>query len=196
VPRPDWSTVAAREHAKLIKRQVDQGLDPLAMRDERRTAPTVKDLIERYLTEHVPRLAPDSASDYRSMMMTYVMPAWGQRKVIDIRRSDVDQLLVEIAYQVSKWSIFAPDHHGYPRASRLTSGKTSLGRHGIQFSGCAGQTVRPSLHTISHPRALGERGRYEHRASHDGAKRVDCHCTPSIGSHPRDKPSHDGSLGI
>ena len=94
---PDWTTAAAREQAKLIKREVDQGLDPLAVRDERRTAPTVKDLIERYLTEHVPRLAPDSASDYRSMMMTYVMPIWGQRKVIDIRRSDVDQLLVEIA---------------------------------------------------------------------------------------------------
>jgi integrase len=94
---PDWSTNAARDHAKLIKREVDQGLDPLAVRDERRIAPTVKDLIERYLAEHVPRLAPDSASDYRSMMMTYVIPAWGQRKVIDIRRSDVDQLLVEIA---------------------------------------------------------------------------------------------------
>ena len=94
---PDWSTAAAREQAKLIKREVDQGLDPLAVRDERRTAPTVKDLIERYLTEHVPRLAPDSASDYRSMMMTYVMPVWGHRKVIDIRRCDVDQLLVEIA---------------------------------------------------------------------------------------------------
>lgn len=94
---PDWTTAAAREHAKLIKREVDQGLDPLTVRDERRTAPTVKDLIERYLTEHVPRLAPDSASDYRSMMVTYVMPVWGHRKVIDIRRSDVDQLLVEIA---------------------------------------------------------------------------------------------------
>jgi hypothetical protein len=88
---PDWSTNAARERAKQIKREVDQGLDPLALRDGRRAAPTVKDLIERYLAEHVPRLAPDSASDYRSMMMTYVTPVWGQRKVIDIRRSDVDE---------------------------------------------------------------------------------------------------------
>lgn len=94
---PDWSTNAAREHAKGIKREVDQGLDPHAVRDGRRSAPTVKHLIERYLTEHIPRLAPDSASDYRSMMMTFVMPAWSQRKVIDIRRSDVDQLLIEIA---------------------------------------------------------------------------------------------------
>jgi hypothetical protein len=94
---PDWRTHAARVHGKLIKREVDQALDPLALRNERRTAPTVKDLIERYLTEHVTRLAPDNASDYRSMMMTYVVPAWGERKVIDIRRSDVDELLVQIA---------------------------------------------------------------------------------------------------
>src|SRR6266404_3573693 len=32
---------------------------------------------------------------------------------------------------------------------RLTSGKTSLGHHGTQSLGCAGQTVRPSLHSIS-----------------------------------------------
>jgi integrase len=94
---PEWSTIAAREQAKRIKRQVDQEIDPLAVRDERRTAPTVKDLIERYLAEHVCRLAPDSARDRHNMMMTYVMPVWGNRKVIDIRPSDVDQLLAEIA---------------------------------------------------------------------------------------------------
>src|SRR5579872_5695906 len=45
---PDWTTVAAREQAKQIKRQVDQGIDPLAARDERRAAPTVKYLVDRY----------------------------------------------------------------------------------------------------------------------------------------------------
>jgi hypothetical protein len=43
----------------------------------------------------------------------------------------------------------APGQHGYPRASRLTSGKTSQGHFGTQSVGCAGQTVRPSLHFIS-----------------------------------------------
>jgi hypothetical protein len=52
-------------------------------------------------------------------------------------------------YQVSEWGNLLPDHHGYPRASRLTSRKTSLGHHGTQSLGCAGQTVRPSLHSIS-----------------------------------------------
>jgi len=52
-------------------------------------------------------------------------------------------------YQASEVEQFAPGHHGYPRASRLTSGKTSKGHHGTQSLGCAGQTVRPSLHSIS-----------------------------------------------
>ena len=36
----------------------------------------------------------------------------------------------------------------YGPAAR-TSGKTSKGHHGTQSLGCAGQTVRPSLHSIS-----------------------------------------------
>jgi hypothetical protein len=32
---------------------------------------------------------------------------------------------------------------------RLTKRKTSKGHHGTQSLGCAGQTVRPSLHSIS-----------------------------------------------
>ena len=52
-------------------------------------------------------------------------------------------------YQASEVEQFAPGHHGYPRASRLTSGKTSKGHFGTQSRGCAGQTVRPSLHSIS-----------------------------------------------
>ena len=56
---PDWSTNAAREHAKGIKREVDPGLDPFALRDGRRTAPTIDDLIERN-----PRLYLISDADY------------------------------------------------------------------------------------------------------------------------------------
>jgi Arm DNA-binding domain len=94
---PDWSTTAAREHAKQIKREVDQGIDPLAIRDERRSAPTMKHLIERYLQEHVSKQAPDSAADHRSMMNKLVLPVWSDRKVIDIRRADVDKLLADVA---------------------------------------------------------------------------------------------------
>jgi integrase len=94
---PDWSVAAAREQAKRYKREIDQGRDPLAQRDERRLAPTIKDLIERYLDEHGPRLSKDYARDQRNMLNTYVLSKWRDRKVIDIRPADVDALLAEIA---------------------------------------------------------------------------------------------------
>ena len=94
---PDWSVAAAREAAKRFKREIDQGRDPLTQRDERRTAPTVRDLIERYLAEHGPRLSTDHARDQHNMLDYYVLPKWGDRKVVDIRPADVDQLLAEVA---------------------------------------------------------------------------------------------------
>ena len=41
--------------------------------------------------------APDSARDIRSMVNTHILPAWGKRKTADIRPSDVDKLLAEVA---------------------------------------------------------------------------------------------------
>jgi hypothetical protein len=68
---------------------------------------------------------------------------------------DVEDLLAErgldLSYEtVRRWvTKFGPRYaRELIRASRLTSGKTSSGHHGTQSLGCAGQTVRPSLHSI------------------------------------------------
>jgi integrase len=94
---PAWSVASARDEAKRLKREVDAGRDPLDKRDERWAAPTVADLAQRYLDEHVSKQAPDSARDIRSMVNTHILPAWGKRKAADIRPSDVDKLLAEVA---------------------------------------------------------------------------------------------------
>lgn len=49
---PDWSVTAAREEAKRLKREIDAGRDPLSKRIELRNAPSMCDLIDRYLKEH------------------------------------------------------------------------------------------------------------------------------------------------
>lgn len=94
---PDWSVTAAREEAKRLKREIDLGDDPLSARSARREAPTVSHLIERYIGEHLPKLAERNRSDQISMLRRLVEPQWGKRKVEDITRADVDQLLAEIA---------------------------------------------------------------------------------------------------
>jgi len=94
---PDWSVTAAREEAKRLKREVDAGNDPLGNRIDHRNAPTMSDLIDRYLREHAVQLAPRSFSDRTSLLRKLVEPEWGTRKVADITPEDVDRLLAKIS---------------------------------------------------------------------------------------------------
>ncbi|CAN1517172.1 XerC Integrase [Rhabdaerophilaceae bacterium] len=94
---PVWSVAAAREEAKRLKREVDAGRDPLAVRDARMEAPTIRDLVTRYIAEHASRLVPEARRTQISMLETHVLLAWGDRKVTDIRTGDVDALLADIA---------------------------------------------------------------------------------------------------
>ena len=54
---PEWTVTAARDRAKELRREIDEGRDPLGERSELREAPRFSDMIERYLAEHVPHLA-------------------------------------------------------------------------------------------------------------------------------------------
>src|SRR5215471_7786887 len=75
---PDWSVVGAREEARKLKRQIDTGGDPLADIEAERGSPTVADLIERFLEEHVSRKRPRTQYDYRNMIECHVRPALGR----------------------------------------------------------------------------------------------------------------------
>jgi hypothetical protein len=86
---PDWSVVAARDRAKQLKRDVDNGIDPLADRVEARSAPRIPDLIDQYLREHAAHLAPLNAADQASMLRKLVEPHWKHRHVSEIDAADV-----------------------------------------------------------------------------------------------------------
>ena len=94
---PAWSVVTAREEAKRLKREIDKGEDPLDTRQSTRTALLMKDLIERFIEEHLPKLELTNARDQKSMMTKLVMPDWKNRLVTDITPTDVDRLLTKIA---------------------------------------------------------------------------------------------------
>lgn len=93
---PAWTVVAAREEAKRLRRDVDQGRDPLQQRQEDREAPTVRDLWEQYKKVHLPKLAERSARDQSSMWESYILPMLGSRKLADVTSADTDSLHREI----------------------------------------------------------------------------------------------------
>lgn len=94
---PEWTVTAARDRARQLRREIDEGGDPLATKGEQRTAPHVSDMIERYIAEHVVKLAPANAADQKAMLAKLVAPHWGNKLVTAITKTDVAKLLAKIA---------------------------------------------------------------------------------------------------
>jgi hypothetical protein len=59
---PDWTVSAARDEAKKLRKRIDAGKEPDAAKTERREAPTVDDLVQRYIKDHLPTLAARGSS--------------------------------------------------------------------------------------------------------------------------------------
>jgi integrase len=89
---PDWSVTGAREEARLLKRRIDQGGDPLAELEAERGAPAVNDLIGRFLEEHVSRKRSSTQADYRIAIERHIRPAIGSKKVAEVTWADCDAL--------------------------------------------------------------------------------------------------------
>jgi len=105
---PSWSVIAAREEAKRLKRDIDRGEDPMDTRTNARHAPIMKDLIDRFIDEHLPKLEATNAKDQISMLNGLVLPDWRTRKVADITPTDIDRLLTKIALGRPRPSKTAP----------------------------------------------------------------------------------------
>jgi integrase len=88
----DWPLKLARDETRRLRRLVDTGHDPMGERHEMRAAPTVTDLVDRWRVEAAPKKRERSLADDESMIAQHILPALGRMKVIDVRRSDIDQL--------------------------------------------------------------------------------------------------------
>src|SRR5262249_23635631 len=89
----DWAATAARAKARELRREIDNGGDPLADIEAEREAPTVVDLIARFEAEHMPRKRPGTAADYQRMITNHIRPHFGKHvKVADVTHDDVQRL--------------------------------------------------------------------------------------------------------
>jgi integrase len=89
---PNWSTGAARDEARKLKTQIDRGGDPLGELKAGRAAPTVSDLCDRIIAEHLPRKRPSTRKNYRQQIDGEIRPVLGGRKVGEVTFADVDGL--------------------------------------------------------------------------------------------------------
>lgn len=92
---PDVTLADAREAFDIARVKVKNGVDPLAEKEqaaeERRKAPTVTDLVDKYITRHAKRFKRSWAKD-EQILNREVIPAWGTRKAADILKRDVIHL--------------------------------------------------------------------------------------------------------
>ena len=94
---PDWSVTIARDRAAALKRQVDDGADPMAERHADRAAPTMNDLADRFEAEHLSKRRATTARDYAGLLNKHIRPHLGRMKVADLRHSDIERMHQAIA---------------------------------------------------------------------------------------------------
>lgn len=93
---PAWRTAAARIEAAEWKRRIRNGEDPLAGLEADRSAPTVADLCERFMAEHLPKKRPSTQRDYCRQIENDILPALKHLKVAGVTFSHVDALHLKV----------------------------------------------------------------------------------------------------
>jgi len=73
-------------------RQVEQGIDPAALKEADRDEanPTIAELAARYMENHVTaKLKPKTVKEYQRQLEKYILPKLGKRKVKEVKRAAI-----------------------------------------------------------------------------------------------------------
>ncbi len=96
----------ARKEARLVQADVARGADPSADRKAILSGPTMKDLGQRFLDQHVAHYCkPKTSYDYTNMIHKVINPILGPIKVAQILRPDIVDFhfkLKETPYQANR----------------------------------------------------------------------------------------------
>jgi integrase len=89
---PTWKAERARKRAVELQIEIDRGGDPQGDINAKRAAPTVDELIERFLTDHVSKKRESTTVQYKHVLAKYIGPAIGTKKVDEVTFEDADRL--------------------------------------------------------------------------------------------------------
>jgi integrase len=153
---PTWSVTAAREEAKELRKRVDCGENPAAVKRARREAPTVQDLIDRYLTEHLhlpvdppgegavrehPRL-----NDQRRVLAEIAVRLGKDRRVADVHFGDMQTMhrrITESGRPVRANRILGIASKAFSLSLRPMAGEVEAWRNAEQGNPCKGVARNP-----------------------------------------------------
>ena len=96
----------AREIAERWAAEVAQGGDPSGERQDKRAAPRMSDLFDRYLTDHAaPHKKASSQEEDERLLRIFLRPFFERRKVAEVMRAEVDRFhksLAEKPYRANR----------------------------------------------------------------------------------------------
>ncbi len=103
-PFPRWSADAARERAKELRKEIDRGHDPAGAKRERREAPTVQDLIDRYIADHLPKKSSEAmrVADEKKMLAEIGKELGKHTKVVDVHGGDIGEMHRKISKSIGR----------------------------------------------------------------------------------------------
>jgi integrase len=142
-PFPRWSVTAARERAKELRTEIDRGHDPAGQKRDRRDAPTVQDLIDRYVDEHLPRKSgAESRIEDEKKMLSEIGTLLGKHtKVADVHGGDIKDMhrkITESGRPVRANRITAIASKAFSLSLVPMSGENTPWRNAAQGNPCKG----------------------------------------------------------
>jgi integrase len=94
---PVWSVDAARGEARGLRYRIDKGGDPQGERQQDRAQPTVADLCDRFIREHLPRRRPSTQGGYLGAVDGIIRPTLGRKLVAAVDHGDIEKLHRKLA---------------------------------------------------------------------------------------------------
>lgn len=92
----------ARQVAKEAQRGLAKGVDPLEVKASRKARATVNDLLDRFVSEHMPkrlelgRMKPRTVSEYKRQAERLLRPALGKLTVEDVQTVHIERMVRDL----------------------------------------------------------------------------------------------------
>jgi integrase len=142
-PFPRWSAEAARDRAKELRKRIDQGEDIAETKRERRTAPTVQDLVDRYIKDHLPKKSGDQhrINDEKRVLAEIAGKLGKHTKVADVHDGDIEAMhrqITESGRPVRANRILAICSKMFALSLRSKDGENAPWRDAAQGNPCKG----------------------------------------------------------